>query len=59
MWFWILAISIPIIILAVLEETIQFLVNRKIFGKDEKQFLLKEKLKAIKNKLMYKKTPSQ
>ncbi len=59
MWFWILAISIPIIILAVLEETIQFLVNRKIFVKDEKQFLLKEKLKAIKNKLMYKKTPSQ
>ncbi|PWW28477.1 hypothetical protein DFO73_106293 [Cytobacillus oceanisediminis] len=59
MWFWILIISIPIIILAILEETIQFLVNRKIFGKSEKQFKLREKLRHVRNKFLYKKSPSQ
>jgi hypothetical protein len=59
MWFWILVISIPIIILAILEETIQFLVNRKVFGKSDTPVLVKEKLNHIKNKLMYKKSHSQ
>ncbi|MBT2689312.1 hypothetical protein J7I93_14055 [Bacillus sp. ISL-47] len=59
MWFWILIISIPIIILAILEETIQFIVNRKIFGKSEKQFKLKENFRHVKNKFVHKKSPSQ
>jgi hypothetical protein len=59
MWFWILVISIPIIILAILEETIQFLVNRKVFGKRDTPVVVKEKLNQIKNKLMFKKSHSQ
>ncbi|KON87639.1 hypothetical protein AF332_12905 [Sporosarcina globispora] len=59
MWFWILVISIPIIILAILEETIQFLVNRKVFGKSDKPILIKDKLNHLKNKFRYKKSHSQ
>ncbi|GLB59454.1 hypothetical protein [Cytobacillus sp. NCCP-133] len=59
MWFWILVISIPIIILAILEETIQFLVNRKVFETSERQFSIKEKLRDAKNKFKYKKSHSQ
>lgn len=59
MWFWILVIFIPIIILAILEETIQFMVNRKVFGRNDKPILIKEKLKHFKNKLRYKKSHSQ
>lgn len=55
MWFWILVIFIPIIILAILEETIQFAVNRKVFGKSGKPVLIKQKLHHLKNKFKYKK----
>ncbi|KAF0819822.1 MULTISPECIES: hypothetical protein [unclassified Cytobacillus] len=59
MWFWILVISMSIFILAIFEETIQFLVNRKVFGKSDTPVLVKEKLNQIKNKLMFKKSHSQ
>lgn len=59
MWFWILVIFIPIIILAILEETIQFAVNRKVFGKSGKPVLIKQKLHQLKNKFKYKKSHSQ
>ncbi|MBN8202845.1 MULTISPECIES: hypothetical protein [Bacillaceae] len=59
MWLWILAIFIPIIILAILEETIQFAVHRKVFGKSDKPVFIKEKLNHFKSKLRYKKSHSQ
>ncbi|WP_163144472.1 hypothetical protein [Bacillus sp. 22-7] len=59
MWFWFLVIFIPIIILAILEEAIQFMVNRKVFGKNDKPILIKDKFKHLKNKLRYKKSHSQ
>lgn len=59
MWFWFLVIIIPIIILAILEEAIQFMVNRKVFGKNDKPILFKKKFKHFKNKFRYKKSHSQ
>lgn len=55
MWFWFLVIFIPIIILAILEEAIQFMVNRKIFEKNDEPILIKDKFKHFKNKFRYKK----
>lgn len=55
----IMVIFIPIIILAILEETIQFAVNRKVFGKSGKPVLIKQKLHHLKNKFKYKKSHSQ
>lgn len=58
MWSWILILSLPIITLAIIEETIQFLVNRKIFGNNERPFKLKEKFKYVKEKFTHRKSPS-
>jgi hypothetical protein len=51
MTFWILVFVIPIIIIAIVEEMIYFLVNRRVFGPSKLELSVVEFLKMLGKKL--------
>ncbi|MBU8878002.1 hypothetical protein BGM26_03220 [Bacillus sp. FJAT-29790] len=51
MWIWFLLIIIPIIILAIIEETIYFFVNRSVFGQSNVEKYVRSLLMVLKGKI--------
>lgn len=47
MWYWIVLILIPIMVLAFFEEMIYFFVNRSIFGRSKLEQKCRNGLKYI------------
>ncbi|MBS4177488.1 hypothetical protein [Lederbergia citrea] len=56
MWKWIFILIIPIIVFAIIEELIYFIINRTFFRSTKERRKIKEKLTLLKNKIMMKDT---
>ncbi|MBS4204160.1 hypothetical protein [Lederbergia citrea] len=56
MWKWIFILIIPIIVFAIIEEMIYFIINRTFFRSTKERRKIKEKLTLLKNKIMMKDT---